>query len=177
MSRPIKLFEGENILLECHPKSILTEYNTARLSLGYTIGFVIATLFYMDKLKRVPELITESGIASRPLTILVFIIIIFMVCVYIKNAVETSKKKYVFTDQRCILVSGFIGTNQNIIPYNRIADVNINQTSFQALWGLTMVILDEQVGFGRKTLIQGLSMNDAENITQVISKHITKKMT
>src|SRR3990167_6913445 len=34
---------------------------------------------------------------------------------------------YTLTTQRCIVTSTFILTKKNFIPYNRIADVNLNQ--------------------------------------------------
>lgn len=176
--RTTRLLENENILFECQAARILTIYNTvmsfflfflcisALTFLIYVVLFNIYVQNQQDVSALIAPIIFYYILSISALTILSYFV----------NDIKTSKIKYLLTNQRCILYSGLIGTNSNVIPYIRIADVNINQGSFEALFGIASVCVDEQVGLGRRTYLIGLSMEDADNCLHTISQHITKKM-
>lgn len=68
----------------------------------------------------------------------------------------------------------FYRRQQRYNSLRRIADVNISQNALQTFFGITSIVINEQVGLGRTTTLNGLSMQDAEKIMHIISQHITK---
>lgn len=82
---------------------------------------------------------------------------------------------YTLTNQRCIVTSTFILTKKNFIPYNRIADVNLNQNLIERCLGLARVVLYTQ-GDNKKTpKLVGMRFNDAEELFNRVNLILNKK--
>ena len=82
---------------------------------------------------------------------------------------------YTLTTQRCIVTSTFILTKKNFIPYNRIADVNLNQNLIERCLGLARVVLYTQ-GDNKKTpKLVGMRFNDAEELFNRVNLILNKK--
>lgn len=167
------LFSDEKNIFECKPQKAFFFY---QFTMSFLYIFGVLCLIGFMLIGRFIEFYHYQleGIVS-PFNLLIGFCIVIIVASYIKSKISIPKMKYVLTNQRCIIYTGFIGNNKNIIPYNRIADVNLRQNTFEAIFGIVTVIINEQVGLGRLTNLNGLSMNDADEMLRIISQHITKK--
>lgn len=185
MNSSIKLLDGEKIIFECSPQQSLVGYLLIQKSLKMIIktiiwillivGYLYYSLTKNNHTDNVHFSMSNLHIGQISLLI-VAIILLLTVCSYYWLSIIVSRYKYIFTDQRCLIYSGFIGINKKVIPYNRIADVDILQGTLEALFGISNVLIDEQaMNVANRLFLYGLSMDDAEQVTHVVSDHITKK--
>jgi membrane protein YdbS with pleckstrin-like domain len=172
METQFRLNEGEKIEVDVKPDDTsLAYYLTIRgLIFNVIIAIVASCMAAAISSDNVPFQI------SKIVLVFLFVVIFLSLISLIGNTIKVPKLRYVLTDQRCIVYSGFIGINKKVVPYNRVADVNITQGSIESMFGFSTVEVDEQaMNFAGITSLIGLSREDAEQITEVISKHITKK--
>lgn len=173
MKPTILLHENEKMLLEVDPKKRLGLYIMLTKTPHYiTLIFSIAFVVLTQSIGHIN--FTESGITNALIHYTVFAIIILGVLLlisYLWCKGLASKHHYFFTNQRCILYWGFWGISQKVIPYNRIADVGMRQNPLRSLLGITAVFIDEQ---STMNAVDGLSMEDANQILHVVSEHISK---
>jgi membrane protein YdbS with pleckstrin-like domain len=186
MNTPVKLNEGEKLELDLKPQGSLTMYNTISNLAGELFALIVVTMYAVYKFKT-DYYLTKDKVNNIELTSAVMLKLGFIILVVVLlwfgfrwfiNSIKVGHMRYVFTDQRCIIYSGFIGVNKQVIPYNRIADVDITQGTFEAMFKISSVEIDEQaMNIASQTYIKGLAREDAEAITDIVSKHISKKQT
>jgi membrane protein YdbS with pleckstrin-like domain len=180
MDTKLQLNEGEKLILESRPLDNLLYYSTFNgvFVIGVIVGIVLISMIYvLSQAAPNPSAMDLASIASTHKWIkgILLVYLIYVGLIYWSNTITVPQYRYIFTDQRCIIYSGFIGVNKRVIPYNRIADVNIQQGTVEALFKLSTVFIDEQaMNYSQGTWIGGLSINDADEITKIISQHITK---
>jgi membrane protein YdbS with pleckstrin-like domain len=177
MDATLHLNDGEKVVLECRPRDALVTFAIYR---GIFQMLILLILYIIIGL-----LGSNSGAKTNPqyfaffhkaITFGVMLLFLYGGILYLINTIAVPQFRYIFTDQRCIIYSGFIGVNKRVIPYNRIADVNIRQGTVEALLSLSTVFIDEQaMNYSNGAWIRGLDMYDAEEITKIVSAHISKK--
>ena len=178
MDTQFKLGEGEKLELDLKPQKSLILYNTVSNAIGQIV--TIVAIFIGVYYKLIYEDHNKMGLSAdsmikAAIACVVLIVVIFFFRWFI-NSIKVGKLRYIFTDQRCVIYSGFIGINKQVIPYNRIADVDISQSTMEAMFSISTLEIDEQaMNVSSDTSVEGLSREDAEAITEVVSKHIVKK--
>ena len=177
METSLQLNEGENLVLECRPQKTLI-VNLLFKDIMRTIVLIIFVFIYSlfsDKHSASLQQLYNSYFPKALGIFLIFAVVYFGI-IYAINAIKVSHFRYILTDQRCIIYSGFIGINKQVIPYNRVADVNIQQGTGEAILGLSSVFIDEQaMNFSNGALLKGLNRDTAEQITKIVSQHSSKK--
>lgn len=183
MKPRINLHDHETLLIEGQPRPVLVGYLFISKALFYTIlmtiGLTISLLnLYNPNYLQVPFGVYEHWIVGHFELILIFFIVLAILG-FIWAISAVNRHWYFLTNQRCIIYSGFWGINKKIIPYNRLADVDMNQNPLRGLFGITAVYFDVQGASLSKSsrnsnLIDGLSQDLAEKMTDLISKHISK---
>ena len=180
MNTGLQLNEGEKLNLECRPLGSLVYHSMFRYSwrIAILVVFYICLLFPETQLTAhmTAGQIADAESTHKLLVIIVMIFFLYLGLLYIISSITIPQFRYIFTDQRCIIYSGFVSVTKRVIPYNRIVVVDIQQSTIQALLGLSTIFVDEKVMNSYDwARIRGLSMNDAEKISKIISQHITQQ--
>lgn len=190
MKPKISLHENEKIIFECQPKQSLIGYLFLTRCLWPTCITVFLILFAIADDAKLPDqhrgvpfsLLANTFLNHQSLVTYVFITASVIGLIWCLAMVH--KHWYFFTDRRCIVYSGFWGINKKIVPYNRVVDIVMNRNPVRGILGFSAIYLDEQ-GLGinnwfnnsRKntnvTVIDGLTCQLAENITDLVSKHMS----
>lgn len=83
---------------------------------------------------------------------------------------------YILTNQRCIIYAGKWGINKTILSYKNIIDINMNQNFLHTLFKLCSINLTQaNLGFATPVpplILEGLSLQDGEKMTHIISAQI-----
>jgi membrane protein YdbS with pleckstrin-like domain len=178
MDSTLHLNDGEKLVLECRPRDALVTFALYRGIIPLIILLILYILLccIFDSHIGADTDPQEVAYFHKAITLGVMLLFFYFGLLYLINTIAVPQFRYIFTDQRCIIYSGFIGVNKRVIPYNRIADVNIRQGTVEALLSLSTVFIDEQaMNYSNGAWIRGLDMNDAEEITKIVSAHISKK--
>ena len=184
MNNGLQLNDGETLILDCSPEDSLFYSSMCKGIIPVVIVLGIFGILYL-----IPPHIkmTASDIAfTHKIIMCILMTFLFYVgLLYLFFSVATPQFQYILTDQRCIIYSGFVGANKRVIPYNRIVNIKIRQGAIESLFKLSTVIIERQgeihirrgdiFAVSARIWIKGLSKNDAEEITKIVSKHITLK--
>jgi uncharacterized membrane protein YdbT with pleckstrin-like domain len=178
MDNSLQLNEGEHLIFECYPQSALVYYS---MYCGVFPILVLVIIFSVTTF--VSGTLSSQALTPQDAAFFhslfahgMMFLCLYIAFLYVINIVALDQYRYVFTDQRCIIYSGLVGKDKKVIPYNRIADVELQQSTVEALMGLSSVFINEQaMNISKLTWVKGLAMKDAEQITKVLSQHITSK--
>jgi uncharacterized membrane protein YdbT with pleckstrin-like domain len=178
MDNLLHLNDGEQLIFECRPQDSLVYYSMYSGVMSLLVPVIIFSIltFFSVSLSSQTVSSQDSALIHKMFVDGMMFLCFYLVILYMINIVALGQYRYVFTNQRCIISSGLVGKNKRIIPYNRIADVKIQQSTVEALMGLSSVFIDEQaMNISRVAWIKGLAMEDAEQITKIVSQHITSE--
>lgn len=188
MKPTINLHNGETMLFECRPKKALIPYLyfIRGAHTFFVMPIVLGILYSLFAGPIIPN--TQSTLMSALATFGIFFVIVNMIAYAWVNFM-INRHWYFFTDDRCIIYSGYWGVNKKIIPYNRIVDINLNRNPLRAIFGLTAIYIIQQGiasqytrGMGKGTdglspnmaIIEGLSPKLANKIADLISAQMSK---
>ena len=181
MPNQLQLLANEKVVFDCRPQGRLVWYlMLQKFALFFLILLVVSIGFLTQHTSGTTQaypLATAlfpglTKLATAMFGVFIFVLLVF----YLYFSICVARYWYVLTDQRFIQYYGFIGINQTIVPYDRIANVCSNQTTLDALLGLTSVRVDEKLAaFPRVTYIHGLSNEKARKIMAIISEHIARQ--
>lgn len=186
--KPI-LHEGEEILLEIKPDT--SSVNYFFLSKCWHIAIIIIWVAFFvltdgdnsasesyDKLSNL-----MVGLSYQVETGLVILILLILLVIrsFIKRMINGYD--YVITNQRVILHYGFLAINRRVLSYDRITDIDMRSGFVERLFGFGSVYLDTTVSMlsnnsslgANTTRLEGLSLDDCEQVMHSISEQIQSK--
>ena len=187
----IHLLENEKILFEAQPRRALAAYLLLRKGIHFLLVLMVFfVVFFVESSKNhsLGYFLSSSVFFYG----LAFIAIPFIIA-YLWLRAAISRHYFIFTDQRCILYSGFVGINKRLISYQKMVDVDFSQGPLESLFRIASVNIAEQSSNNlagsisqssrdwnsffnlNPSAVLGLSYDDADKLTHLISEHITKK--
>ena len=161
----IQLLDGETILIEAQPKPATVWLWISRGAIHFVTTFVILmVLIYL-----------KAGGFRLPLYGLVVVLFIILGAVSYFWLNSTIKRHWYFiTNERCINYLGMMGINKQITLLSRIVDVDMSQSPTERMFGVSSVVLQLpgmlNGAAANNVVIYGLSLEDAEKITHLISE-------
>jgi len=170
MRRPFELQEGEKVVKDIKPLSILKWYFFLRSAIGLFIF-----LIFFSWILFIPTLF--FSIIS--LTLWFFILIILVILYLIANN-KYNYQHYWITNKRVMYRRGLIGYRISSIPLERISDVIVSRTFWERVFGFGSILIQSlagQITYGRRLGAEGslLAIPNPEGTQKLIFDLIKKK--
>jgi membrane protein YdbS with pleckstrin-like domain len=193
MLKNMKLHDDEKILIDAQPIKKVVPYWVITNGFHVVSIVVFLTFFFWIKSKTdsdfsgVTSFFSHLNGSEYLIPLLVFAGVIGLLYLWFSSRVGAHH--YRVTNQRCIFGYGVWTNNKAIVPFNRIADVYTYQNILEKIFGITSLYITD-IGtpmatgsFGRRTTagnggmlrMQGLNEEQAEEILDIISQHISSK--
>ena len=178
MQSQVTLQEDEKILLNYKPKKSYIPYALLQASSRYLfifIGLIVITFFQGPSTHAMIHNIASNAHAMASLRMYGLLVLVICIGFIIYQTGKVNGLSYVFTNKRIIVKSTFINFNKKTLNYSNITDVDMASNPVRSFLGVAAVVL-QQPGSGRfnKTLIDGITHDQAEQIVELVSQKMTE---
>lgn len=160
MNETIRLLQGESKLIDAKPDNSIVWYWLCTIGLRYIIatGFAIFVISILA---------SPSHQFSYQVTVILLATVIF----FSWATLNRLSYYYLFTNLRIISKSGIINKQQQIVSYDRVADIHVERNWLQRIFGLSSVILEDFSG-NRPLVLVGIESTLADRISHTVSSYM-----
>ena len=163
MNEDVHLLPGEKKLIDAKPDQQVIWFWLLTVGGRYivSVGFLLFVIYMMVK---------PPYRLGYQLAVVILATMIFFIWAHLNRI----SRYYLFTNIRAIAKTGIFTKRRHIVSYDKIADIHVEQTWLERLFGLASIVLEDISG-NRPMMMVGLEYSAAERIVYTVSSYARRE--